>query len=432
MRLIQILRLIINWFKQLNTFDNPKKTTGNDIQKQRRATYIYLLLLCAALAILLMYNSLAFFTNRFIVPTPSLGQYEQLQQQYGADAVDCPCSQASITYASFIDFDCRFHPVCTSDFVSNVYLQQLFRVYSGLDVTYAPLNAFTLAGTAFAHFQALRILCDLAIDTFKDARRQHLTSSVFSASMIGSSRFEQQINTSLNRFNATLPDEFLSSLQLIRGMVQSNAFVSLYSTSWYPVLKNWFIYPDVYILNSWFIYANIYMQPQYYGNCSCLTSAFCTEPAHPFVPGYLVGCTPFEALLQSSIECLYDSICIDNFRTHLGLSEHSPESIKINETHFAQRATVEIMVRDMLIETCSSNISYRQFFEQCRPLSCSITVIERNSLITVIAILFGLYGGLRLTLKIIVLILISFIYKVIRRRQANRRIHVQPSRSDCC
>ncbi len=413
-RFVTLITRVKNWFKQLNVFDNPKKTTGNDIHKQRHTTYVYLLLLSIGLAILLMYNSLVYSSDTFTVAISSPWQYEQLQEQYGVDALNCPCSQVSIRYSSFTDLECNFHAVCTSYFISDLFLQQLFEIYNESNITDATTDAFTLHGTAFAHFQALRTLCNLVKDYFTDTREQYLNSSVIYASIIDNEVFDEQMNASLSQFRSTLPGEFVSSLQLVRSIMQGNAFVSLYSTNWYPVIYNWTAG------------ANVYMQPQYYGNCSCLTSSSCTQQSSPFIPGYLVGCTPFESLLRSSIECLYDQTCINDFTVYLGLPLPGPKPINISETRFLQQNTIETIVEQMFIETCSSTVSYNQFFEKCNPISCSVSLVRRNGLFIVITILLGLYGGLTVALKIGSRFLMSFIYTISYRRKQTREIQVHP------
>jgi hypothetical protein len=409
---------IRNWLKQLNAFDNPDKTTGNNIQEQRHATYVYFVLLAVGVYILVLYNSLTYFTDSFTVTSPSLQQFQQLQQHYGADVFNCPCSQVSITYSSFIDFECGFHPVCTSQFISDSYLQELFELYKELDKQSATTNAFTLYGTMFSHFQVLRTLCNLVRDAFQDARQQYLTSSIISAYMIDYNLFDKQMNTSMAAFYSALPNEFLGNLQLVRGMMQGNAFVSLYSTNWYPVLYN--LGPS----------ATVYMQPQSYGNCSCLTTSSCTQSSNPFIQGYLVGCTPLESLLRSSIECLYEQTCLDLLTAYLNLSLPVLVPLNISETHFSQTDTIESITQQMFIETCSSNVSYNQFFEQCHPLSCSVTPTKRNSFITVVTTLLSLYGGLTTALKLVVPFFVFSIYKLIRRRKQTLQINVQPSQSE--
>ncbi|CAM2730546.1 unnamed protein product, partial [Rotaria socialis] len=141
-----------------------------------------------------------------------------------------------------------------------------------------------------------------------------------------------------------------------RGLIQGNGLVSAYSTNWYPF---------TYRIDSG---ETIYFKPQYYGSdrCNCATSATCTQPSTPFIDGYLVGCTPLEALLQSTIECLYEQSCVDLLGIYLNMSlPNSSISLKKNETRFSSTNTTDSIVQQMFVETCSSNVSYNQYFEQC-------------------------------------------------------------------
>ena len=413
-RHVTLIARIRDRLREVNAFDNLSSTTLDDTQQQRRATYIYFFILFFACFILITYNSLLYIDERFTITNPSLAVYQELHQQYGLDHFDCPCSRVSITYSSFIDFECDFHPVCESEFISDLFLQKLFEIYNGLNIAEARTSTFTIGGTIFPHFQALRILCNLAQDAFQDARKQYLASSIISASMIDENLFNTQMNTSLTRFQSTLPNDLLSDLQFIRGMFQGNAFVSLYSSNWYPVINNWAL--D----------ATVYMQPQYYSNCNCLTSSSCAQPSVPFIPGYLVGCTPLESLLASTIECLYEQTCIELLTTYLNLSIPIPRLLNYNETHFFSNATIDSIGQQMFIETCSSNVSYNQFYEQCHPLSCLVTLAKRNSPIFVVTTLFGLYGGLTTALKLIVPFLVFSLYRVIRKPRRILTIEVRP------
>lgn len=80
----------------------------------------------------------------FTVASPSLEQYQQLQERYGSNAVNYPCCQLSIPYSLFINLECSFHSVWTIKFISNLSLQELFQLYNMLNIQDAAINAFTL------------------------------------------------------------------------------------------------------------------------------------------------------------------------------------------------------------------------------------------------------------------------------------------------
>ncbi|CAF1007717.1 unnamed protein product [Adineta steineri] len=73
----------------------------------------------------------------------------------------------------------------------------------------------------------------------------------------------------------------------------------------------------------------------------------------------------------------------------------------------------------MFVETCSSNVSYNQYFEQCKPDSCSVTLFESGSFIIIVTTILGLYGGLTTCLKLIVPFLVFSTYKLIPAASSN-------------
>ena len=413
-RMITFIQRSKTRLRQLNLFENEKRVAAADIQRQRRTTHVYLVIFSIALSILVIYNALNYVTETFTISQPSFKQYVELQKTYGSAALNCPCAQVSITFSSFIDYECSFHPVCSSEFVSEAFVEQLYQIYRRLRASDATSNAYTLRGTAFSHFQALEILCDLVKDAVKIARQNYLSSSILFPTMIDNQVFNQQINSSLSRFQATLSEEFLTSLQLARGMFQANGFISLYSTNWQP------------LINEFYYYAKVFARPQTYGNCNCLSSSLCTQPLNPPLTGYLVGCTPFEALLQSSVACFYDRDCLELMKSYLSSSFVVPPPLNINATRFSLNETINSMVKELFIEKCSSAVDYNRFFDECRPFSCTVTITKRNSLVAILSIIFGLYGGLTTSLNLIVPLLVFSVHKIIHRRQQSVRIDVKP------
>ncbi|CAF1375969.1 unnamed protein product [Adineta steineri] len=400
-RLVPIGTKIRDWFKKVNVFEDTNRAVS--IEQQCLATRVYIFLLIISLIIVVIYTSLTYYLNTFTITNPSLEQYQQLQQRYGLGAVSCSCSRSSIPYSTFIELECDFHPVCTSHFISSSYLQELFELYNDSDTTYASSNAYTLQGTIFTHFQTLLALCNLTKDFVSDAQQQYLASSVVSTYLTDFDLFETETNTSLVNFRMTLPNSFVNSLQLVRGLIQGNGLVSAYSTNWYPFTHN--------IVK----FGTIYFKPQYYGSdgCNCATSATCTQPSTPFIQGYLVGCTPLESLLQSTLECFYEQSCVDLLGIYLNISlPNSTIPLYKNETRFSATDTIDSIAQQMFVETCSSNVSYNQYFEQCKPDSCSVTLFESGSFIIVVTTILGLYGGLTTFLKLIVPFLVFSTYKL--------------------
>ena len=52
-------------------------------------------------------------------------KFEKIYLKYG-DTLSCPCSKLAISYQTFVSNAIRFHPVCTSFFVTQQWIQALY------------------------------------------------------------------------------------------------------------------------------------------------------------------------------------------------------------------------------------------------------------------------------------------------------------------
>ncbi|CAF4660720.1 unnamed protein product, partial [Rotaria sp. Silwood1] len=111
-----------------------------------------------------------------------------------------------------------------------------------------------------------------------------------------------EANAVLNQYRSSTSRTFVGTFDLIRNIAQGNGIMS-------STLSNWY-FP---VLEAEYTFTPLWTEPRSYDttNCSCGTNATCSEPAiidgwH--VPGFRIGCSPFEALLQSTLECLYNTI----------------------------------------------------------------------------------------------------------------------------
>lgn len=175
---------------------------------------------------------------------------------------------------------------------------------------------------------------------------------------------------------------------MLRDLIQASGFVSIYSSNYHLHLRD---------LN---VDRGVYMQSRSYGQCDCATSSTCTHNSMPEIDGYLSGCSPLEATLRSTIQCLYEPACIDRL---VGIVHSSfvPQPL-INQSRFSKDSAMEELVAAMLIESWAQNISYAGFFAQCQPQSCSYVEVQQYDRVYVLTTLLGLYGGMTILLKLLV------------------------------
>ena len=382
----------------------------NDDHREREiaTTRVFLLLSSFAVTTLVLYTSVAIQVKLVTIRTPSQPTFDQLRfnPQYSS-TLECPCQNIAIAYNSFISITPHYHQLCSSEFVStnSAWIPLLYSSTAGREYSYDDFRLFALP-----QFQLLAALCTVANATLSEAITRLDTSTMLSEKVQSRQTIESKANTTLNHFQLSIPRTFVRTLDFIRSIAQGNGIVS-------SILSNWHFHS----LNTTFIrhtnYPSLWPEPRSYGesNCSCGTSAMCSAQAvfnRSTVPGFRVGCYPLEALLQSTLECLYNVSCIDILRFMYRRSNFTVEPL--NSTRSSPNATVQTLVDTLLVDRWETSVAYEQYYVACAPLSCTYTVTKQLDAVYVLTTIIGLYGGLMVVLKLIAPISVRIWQQLIR------------------
>jgi hypothetical protein len=201
-------------------------------------------------------------------------------------------------------------------------------------------------------------------------------------------------------------NDFLLSLSTIRDTTQSNALFSSQFNNYGIVTPKGQIYA--------------YIFPEWYGNCSCESSAMCASQSNIYdypnftelfsVPGVYTGCYVIESLLQSNLECFYNQTCINKLLSYYKSS--SSMNITALDTslssRFLENSTIEDLLDQLMIEEWNPSRMYENYFNECEPTECTYTHQTKNNIIYIVTTIIGLIGGLIKVLKLIVPRLVKF------------------------
>ncbi|CAF1503361.1 unnamed protein product [Adineta ricciae] len=300
----------------------------------------------------------------------SLPTYQELQTRF-SDTLQCPCSDVSIENELFFNITVRFHQICSSDFVSDPWIEYLYNNGTIFD----QFIATDFRASAFAQFQLLSSLCKLSQQIVKDSLLQLRKRTFVNSKLLSPKQLDEIIQSTLNHFNLTVPGILLNALALIRETTEVNKIITAISTNWHILPRSGAIIGQQIV----------HPVPLIYQGCNCGLSSKCTQPSG----GMLAGCYPLEALLQSTFQCLYDQDCIDSSRTFKALSISSLESSRFNIN-----MTMESIVNQSFIEEYTSNRSYEKYFAECAISSCRYSYIDKANIDDGITLLISLYGGL--------------------------------------
>ncbi|CAF4437680.1 unnamed protein product, partial [Adineta steineri] len=126
---------------------------------------------------------------------PTYSTYESLSLNY-SQSLQCFCSNISIPYQSFLTIKPRFHNLCSSQFVSQDWINYL---YGDGDLVYR--YSFTdFQASAVGQFQLLTSLCEISQETVNDSLVQLLTSDYNDLQLLSEQRLDQLISISYTKF----------------------------------------------------------------------------------------------------------------------------------------------------------------------------------------------------------------------------------------
>lgn len=397
--------------QNFNLFSSvPPATDKNELYVQRISTFIFLIGLIVLLIIPFVYFPFISNTGTVgttIIESPSLNHYLQLYSKY-PQTLKCTCSQAAISYQKFISIDFKYHEVCNSIFVTDEWI-------SHLDMnTRETLYSDDFRITGSHAFQGLRMLCELIPDIVSDSSSRFFSTHYISASVIPLVQFHQQIQSIMDQFRLSTTNNFLLSLKMIQGTTQTNALFSGLQTN-YRIDGNQNDNP-------------LHVSSKKYNGCNCDLSAKCIQQSSIYdylsttklfdIPGFYTGCNVIESLLQSTLQCFYDQICIDTLQTYLLSSSIHVPALKLSANLYPKNTTIQTLLEQLMIEEWLSETSYANYYAQCAPTHCSYifqtTGIYHNALYTAI-IIFFIVGGPLPVLKLIISLIAKLIVCCIRK-----------------
>ena len=414
-RLHRMRRRFQHFITSLNLFD----IESNDpqiIHMERISTWVYIALLTITLSIFTIYTALDTDIDIGRIAVSSLADYEQLANSSLRD-LQCPCSQISVLYKQFISINTTIHQVCSSDFAQDPWLDFLF--FNSMWFRYQRSD-LRIRGAAY--FGLLSPLCRLSQTVLNTSINQLLNKTFISSFVIPETDFLSKIQMILDGFIKVTPLTFASALQLINGVTHGNTFVSTYFLNWdweaptSPSMQQIAARPVV--LND---------------GCSCATRSDCRTPGGVFdlysdtnlftIPGFYVGCSSVDTLLGSSLECFYDQECLNNLMFAMALQNGLNGSVDVHPldvtipSRYFINAPLKEMVESLMVEEWQRSVSYAAFYNHCAPQYCTYVVQIRDSNLTVLTKILGLYGGLVTALRLTVPFVTRQFWKKWNRRR---------------
>lgn len=281
----------------------------------------------------------------------------------------------------------------------------------------------------YPQFLLLKSLCQLSEKTVSDSIRAFNQIKLLASHAGKKSGFVAQCDVIISEFVNSIPNAFGRSLDLSTVLKQGDFLVSGLGTNFYygsPQDDKTFVYPYP---------VNFHDENDIY--CTCYKQVKCTQPVYAYssdgwtrmlIPGWRSGCYIQEALLSSTLECYFNASCLEHLRRTYGAPLNVQRLVSRNSTKFPPTATVDSIIRQLLVTEWLSASNFTAYYLACAPSTCSYTVNEKRGVVVIIGTLVGVWGGLTKALDLIVPRAVHFVrtkgrqwfYILIRKLRPNR------------
>ncbi|CAF1426853.1 unnamed protein product [Adineta ricciae] len=382
------------------------------------------------MSILLAYNGLHVEQVQVEVKNPSLETYRKLIMKYSDSVVECPCSQISSLYESFIQLTPTYHSICSSSFISQQWIEALFDALS----TMRYFLDFRTTGSL--EFQSIREICSLSQSTFNSYIEVFYNEEFIAGYLVHENVFEAQIATIVDSFRLDTISKFAFSFSLSQLIMHSNLLVSCiqanYIYVYYTVDKiNWGVaVGDVFVplANGIKCYCNSAStdcpQAQGFYDLQLPVSVLVWPTYTPtrILENWSSGCYAMDQILSTSIErtFLSNQTALDIFVSYFNNSSLSnmKRPIALNKSNVINQNSTfnEVVQSTMLLKDLRIEVNYSLYFADCRPKSCLYTIQQHYSFLYMFTTLFGLYGGLSVALRLIIPLVVGFLVRRVFRK----------------
>ena len=147
------------------------------------------------------------------------------------------------------------------------------------------------------------------------------------------------------------------------------------------------------------------------------------NPAPDFiVPNMKVGCLPYQALADSTLECFFSAACLNEtarWISNLPVKSRPPSLNSSAMDSFLPTTPISAIFANSMIDHWQESSNFSGYFHNCQPVQCTFTTLRKNGFMNVATLLVGVFGGLTVALHIITPFLIKaarFIFYYIKRR----------------
>ena len=138
-------------------------------------------------------------------------------------------------------------------------------------------------------------------------------------------------------------------------------------------------------------------------------------PAVFVVPGMHVGCSPIDTILRGTLECFFDTLCLNATARWISTLSPAdwPKALDPSiPSKFMMNASIAALFNEQMVERWESEKNFARYLASCSPIECTYTFTRRNNLLVVLTTLIGSFGGLMVVFRIVAPLLVQCAHRI--------------------
>ncbi|CAF1371606.1 unnamed protein product [Adineta ricciae] len=414
-----------------NDYEDDDDDGGDNVQNstivikhQKYKTWLYVILLTLCLYILFYVNLIKTEPKIIVIPDITFDLYKKLYDKHNEKLL-CPCSKTIISYENITLNDVIIHEICSSIFVDPIWINGLYFHNA------SQYGVWDFRTTAYSQFEFLSSFCSLSNEIISKILNDSDQNELVSLHLLSEQEVQKQIDGRIKNLKNNAAFQIMTFLNYARNISDRHYFVSALNTNLIILTRclreNYLIFQG-YIIGilkgdngaglkcsdtTLMIDATLSSLPyDKLDEDNYRRADMSPMPNSSSVTGFFVACTPIEAILKSTLYCLYKVECLQlllDYFPNLEKGNFNLSASVLSSEH--EDITVEKYFNNLFIKNWSTQINYTKYFDLCSPLSCSHETTERAEIVYAVTLFISLYGGLVIILRLISSFSIDLIFK---------------------
>ena len=203
---------------KINVFENLSSNPVR-VRRQILSTRLFFVLFIASLYILVTYTAVALQTVTETIKQPDLAVFERVEKKY-PNTLECPCAKISVPYGKFFQAVPFFHQVCTSDFISQLWIDHVF----GTNASF--IWSFDVRASLSSVWQIIAGLCGTATTSIVDALDELAADALVTSLALPEKSLRAKTQAAFDIAYRTAVFNLAKSVTIVHRLNQANGYLT--------------------------------------------------------------------------------------------------------------------------------------------------------------------------------------------------------------